>query len=276
MQLASYDVILVNTSAGKDSLAMLDLICTQALSEGVLGRVEAVHCDLGRMEWAGTRELAGAQCERYGVPLHVISRGQDLLSQVEQRRMWPSSTARYCTSDHKRDQVAKVITKLVNQHISAQVFELPHHGSRLASTPVRILNCMGLRADESPARAKKAFFERNQRASNSKRTVDNWLPIHAWTEAQVWDVIHGKGLPYHYAYDLGMPRLSCVFCIFAPQEALALAGYHNRELLAEYVAVEQRIGHTFQNGKPLVQIQAKLAAGYVPAKVDGSLWQQCA
>ena len=88
------------------------------------------------------------------------------------------------------------------------------------------------------------------RLSNNKRTVDNWLPIHEWTEAQVWDLIRSKGLPYHYAYDLGMPRLSCVFCVLAPKEALLLGGYHNRALLAEYVAVEERIGHTFQHGKP--------------------------
>ena len=31
--LATYDLILVNTSAGKDSLAMLDLICTPLLAE---------------------------------------------------------------------------------------------------------------------------------------------------------------------------------------------------------------------------------------------------
>ena len=106
--------------------------------------------------------------------------------------------------------------------------------------------------------------------------VDNWLPIHEWTEAEVWTLIHSKSLPYHYAYDLGMPRLSCVFCIFAPTQALLLAGFHNRALLADYVAVEARIGHTFQHGKPLIQIQDKLNAGYVPAKVDGSLWKQCA
>jgi 3'-phosphoadenosine 5'-phosphosulfate sulfotransferase (PAPS reductase)/FAD synthetase len=179
--------------------------------------------------------------------------------------MWPSNTARYCTSDHKRDQVGKVITALVNAHIKA-----------FPGGVVRVLNCMGLRADESPARAKKQVFEVNKRATNSKRAVDNWLPIHDWTESEVWEMIRANNLPYHYAYDLGMPRLSCVFCIFAPTQALLLAGYHNRALLADYVAVETRIGHTFQHGKPLVQIQDALNAGYIPAKVDGALWQQCA
>jgi 3'-phosphoadenosine 5'-phosphosulfate sulfotransferase (PAPS reductase)/FAD synthetase len=213
MDLSVYQVVLINTSAGKDSLAMLDHVYSVAVARGVTDRLQAVHCDLGRMEWAGTRELAEKQCARYGVPLHVISRSQDLLSHVEQRGMWPSSTTRYCTSDHKRAQVSKVITRLVNDHIA----EYGVH--------VHVLNCMGLRAQESSARAKKAPFERNEYLSNRKRTVDNWLPIHEWTESQVWDLIRSKGLPYHYAHDLGMPRLSCVFCIFAPREALLLAGY---------------------------------------------------
>jgi hypothetical protein len=74
----------------------------------------------------------------------------------------------------------------------------------------------------------------------------------------------------------GWPRLSRAFRIFAPKEALLLAGYHNPALLAQYVAVEERIGHTFQHGKPLVQIQNALTAGHVPEKVDGTLWKQCA
>ena len=64
-------------------------------------------------------------------------------------------------------------------------------------------------------------------------------------------------------------------CVLPPKEALLLAGYHNRELLAQYVAVEDRIGHTFQHCKPLVQIQNALVAGHVPGK-SGTLWTKCA
>ena len=65
-------------------------------------------------------------------------------------------------------------------------------------------------------------------------------------------------------------------CVLPPKEALLLAGYNNRELLARYVAVEDRIGHTFQHRKPLVQIQNALTAGQLPGRVDGTLWNQCA
>jgi 3'-phosphoadenosine 5'-phosphosulfate sulfotransferase (PAPS reductase)/FAD synthetase len=119
----------------------------------------------------------------------------------------------------------------------------------------RILNVMGMRAEESPARAKKQAFEFDKSASNGRRQVYNWLPIHDWTVEQVWANIRQTGVRYHRAYDLGMPRLSCCFCIFAPEHALRIAGHHNPELLAEYVKVEREIGHTFRTDVSLVQIQ---------------------
>lgn len=280
--LTLYDIILVNTSAGKDSQVMLDLVWKLATILGVQDRIVAVHCDLGRSEWAGTRALAQRQCDRYGIPMHVISRPQgDLLHQVEfERKKWPSRSARFCTSDHKYAQATKVITKLVTAH------NLKVWGTAKApkgTAPVRVLSCLGLRASESTERAQAPVFERDERGSSGVRTIDRWLPIHAWTETQVWDHIRAEGLEYHKAYDLGMGRLSCVFCFNAPPAALLIAGYHNRELLDAYVGVEQRIGHSFKmKGKkkePLILIQAKLEAGWVPAvgaRIEGDTWEQCA
>jgi len=260
----SYDLIVINTSAGKDSQAMMDHVVALVRAAGQEHKLVAVHCDLGRVEWAGTRELAEEQAKHYGLRLEVVSRAQDLLSQVEKRGMWPSSTARYCTSDHKRAQVYKLFTRLV-----AEV------QTTVGKRQVRILNCMGLRAEESSARAQKPVFAFDKMASNGKRHVDTWLPIHNWIEARVWDVIRRSGVRHHVAYDLGMPRLSCVFCIFAPKDALVIAGHHNAALLAEYVRVERAIDHTFRTDTTLVQIQAAVAAGVMPER--GRIeWRQCA
>lgn len=241
--LASYDIILVNSSGGKDSQAMLDRVAEQATAAGVVKPLVVVHCDLGRVEWQGVKALAAEQAAHYGARFEVVTRAKgDLLAQVEfERGKWPSNKARFCTSDHKRAQVYKLLTKLVK--------ELG------LSRPVRILNCLGLRAQESSARAHKVPFAFDKLASNSKRHVDTWLPIHDWTETEVWARIKASGVRHHEAYDLGMPRLSCAFCIFAPKEALVLAGIHNPELLAEYVRVEEKIGHTFKHGLSLKQVQ---------------------
>jgi 3'-phosphoadenosine 5'-phosphosulfate sulfotransferase (PAPS reductase)/FAD synthetase len=248
IDLSTWDVIVVNTSAGKDSQAMMDLVCEIAREQGVLDRVVAVHADLGRVEWKGTRELAEEQCAHYGIKLIVVRREKgDLLTQIEEREMFPDSQNRYCTSDQKRDQIAKIFTQIV--------------GELGLSRQARILNCMGLRAEESAMRAKKPGMVVDKRATNGKREVTTWLPIHHWTVGQVWARIKLSGVRHHPAYDLGMPRLSCVFCVFAPKAALMIAGKANPELLSEYVRVENKIGHTFRNGFRISEIQEAIARG---------------
>lgn len=251
LDLATFDVIVINTSGGKDSQAMLWLVHRLAQAQGVTDRLVAVHADLGRVEWAGTRELAQRQAEALGVEFIAVSRTQDLLAQVEARGMWPSSKARYCTSDHKRDQVAKVLTHLVRE-------------AGVTGRAVRVLNCMGLRAEESPARALRATLGRDNRASNGKREVTTWLPIHALTEAQVWATVAESGLPVHPAYAAGMPRLSCCFCVLASRGALVRAAQLNPGLAAEYAAVEARINHRFRQDLSMSEVIALAQAATEP------------
>jgi 3'-phosphoadenosine 5'-phosphosulfate sulfotransferase (PAPS reductase)/FAD synthetase len=255
MDLTTYDRIVINSSAGKDSQAMTDYVCALAREQGVMDRVVMVHCDLGKVEWKGTRELAEEHAKHYGIPIVIVRREKgDLLQQVEERGMWPDNQNRYCTSDQKRDQVSKFHTQSVKDlNLGRQA---------------RILNCMGFRADESPARSKKPVLEVDKRQTNGKRFVNNWLPIHAWTIAMVWERIKASGVRHHAAYDYGMPRLSCCFCVFAPKAALMIAGKHNPELLDEYCKVEEKIGHTFRNGFKIAEVRDALARGEEPGKVQ--------
>lgn len=276
--LAAYDVIVIDSSAGKDSQAMLDLVVEQATAVGVRERLVVVHCDLGRVEWEGTKELAERQAKHYGLRFEVVSRPQgDLLEHVESKGKWPGFATRFCTSDHKTSQVEKLFTKLVDELGATRTGV---YDSKLGiRRPARILDCLGLRAQESDKRADQPQLQSNERASNGKRAVDTWLPIKWWSTEDVWRRIAQSGVEHHYAYDLGMPRLSCCFCIYASPEALLLAGYHNRAKLAEYVRVEQKIDHKFTVAKgggfiALADIQATLAAGYVPAAVE--TWNDCA
>lgn len=265
MNLLAYDLIIINSSAGKDSQAMLDVIAEQVAELEIQKRVVVVHCDLGRMEWKGTRDLAERQARHYGFRFEVVRRPQgDLLSHVTKRGKWPSSTARYCTSDHKRGQVSTLFTKLVREERASR-----RRALHCAEFPaVRILNCMGHRAQESPKRAKMQPVEVDRRHTNGMREVTIWRPLLSWTVEQVWDQIRRSGVEHHYAYDLGMPRLSCVFCIFSPKNALLLAGKHNPELLSEYVEVERQIGHTFRKDFRIAEVQTDLLAGVEPGRIQ--------
>ena len=146
VDLHDHDLVIINTSAGKDSQAMLTYLVELADAQHYpRHHFLAVHADLGRVEWAGTRELAERQADHYGIRFEVVSRAKgDLLDQIEERRKFPSAAARYCTSDQKTSQVAKLMTR------KAAAFR--ESGN---NRPIRILNCLGLRAEESPARAKK-------------------------------------------------------------------------------------------------------------------------
>jgi 3'-phosphoadenosine 5'-phosphosulfate sulfotransferase (PAPS reductase)/FAD synthetase len=191
----------------------------------------------------------------FGVRFVVVKRQQgDLLQHVERYGKWPTPSTRYCTADHKRQQIHRAFTALVAERGNA-------------AGPARILNCVGLRAEESPGRAKRPALVRDRRSSSGRKVVDVWLPIHGWSEAEVWDTCRATGAPMHPAYAAGLPRASCVFCIFAPEDALRIAGQHNPELLAEYVRVEQAIGHTFKRHLPIAKVAADLAAGVRPARV---------
>lgn len=247
-ELTDYDVILVNTSGGKDSQATLDVVVNAARAAGVLDRVIAVHADLGRVEWAGTPALAQRQAEYYEVTFHKVRHAgyADLLDRIETRGLWPASATRYCTAEFKRNQVLKLMTRLVDG------FER-ERGDR-----VRILNVMGIRADESPARARKSPWQVEAYGSNkTKRQVDLWYPIFGWTEAEVWAHIEATGVEHHWAYDIGMPRLSCVFCVFAPRQALVLAARHNPELAEDYVRAEAAMDHTFRADLSMAEVVAE-------------------
>lgn len=244
--LTEYDWIVVNTSAGKDSQAMMHWIVRLADCYGVRDRLVAVHCDLGRVEWRGTRALAAEHAAHYGLRFEVVKRDRDLLHQIEfERLMFPDMARRYCTSDHKTSQVAKLHTALKLETWATE-------GKR---RKVRILDCLGLRADESDDRSKRIeaaiakhgeAFERTDR-DNSEIRVDRWFPIAEWTESDVWRVIKTAGTRHHKAYDYGMSRLSCVFCVFASKRDLRIAAKHNPKLAREYLRIERKLGHNLKS-----------------------------
>jgi 3'-phosphoadenosine 5'-phosphosulfate sulfotransferase (PAPS reductase)/FAD synthetase len=278
MNLHDFDFVVINSSAGKDSQTAMNVTIQLAKEQGFpLSRIFGSHADLGHVEWSGTKDLFHLQCEMHGIQgfvEHYIDQDQnavDLLGYVRRRGMWPSRNQRFCTSEFKRSPGNKVITRILKQHMAQNapvvdpadyilqkyddVADAISHREK-----IQVLQIFGFRAEESPDRAKKPVMQYNERSSTGKRDVTDWHPILDWTEEQVWNDIRESGIPYHDAYNLGMPRLSCCFCIFAPRAALLIAGRANPDLLQKYVDVEQEIGHTFRDGFSIQSIQDAIAA----------------
>lgn len=258
MNLRSYDLIIINSSAGKDSLCAIYEICRMADEQGICGnRIVVSHQDLGEAEWQGTKELAKKQAQEFGLQIYYSKRrnkagdNETLLEYVARRGKWPSGDKRYCTSDFKRGPGATVVTKLTK-----------------GKGNCKVLYVFGFRKEESPARSKKEVLVRNTNLTTKTRIVDDYLPIHDWDLKRVWQTIKENNLPYHPAYDLGMPRLSCCFCIFSPFDALVIAGNHNPELLDKYIAVEEKIQHTFKDGLAIKSVKTAIENNYQPKVIQ--------
>ena len=89
-------LVAINHSGGKDSQAMTILLSRIVPRD----RLVAVHAPLGEVEWPGTVEHIEATLPA-GVPLILapVASGKTLLDRVEERGLWPSNSARWCTSD---------------------------------------------------------------------------------------------------------------------------------------------------------------------------------
>ncbi|WP_216907550.1 phosphoadenosine phosphosulfate reductase domain-containing protein [Nocardia noduli] len=216
--LLDYDHYMISISGGKDSQAMTDVLVEQFHRLGVLDRVTTVHADMGRADWPETSALAREHAEHYALRHEVVARtGGDLLDRVTERGKWPSHRNRWCTSDFKRTPARRVITMLVAESRAAGIVD----------RPIRVLNTMGHRAQESRERSRRpAFVHESGRTcpcpqcgaarnagnppsggvSNSRRIVDTWLPIHAWDVETVWARIAAARTRPHYSYRAGFPR----------------------------------------------------------------------
>ncbi|KAA1053783.1 phosphoadenosine phosphosulfate reductase family protein [Azospirillum argentinense] len=181
----------LSISGGKDSQAMLNLLTRHPQRSLWSGKMLVLHADLGRMEWRETAATVERQAHDAGLELVVVSRPKgDLLERMksEMRRtapegkpFWPTATKRYCTAEAKRDQLVKVHRRLGGVVIAAQ----------------------GIRAEESPRRAKAQVVTVERRATSKRirdlspaealaerkpeeRLVLNWLPIFGVLIADVW------------------------------------------------------------------------------------------
>lgn len=233
-------LFVANHSGGKDSQAQL----INLLERVPAAQIVVVHASLGEMEWPGALELAGQQASAAGLPFIVAKAAKTFLEMVERRfdarpevPSWPSASTRQCTSDLKRGPIQRE----VRRYAKANGYKV-------------IVNCLGLRAQESPGRAKRQVFSR-MRISNRVHTWYEWLPVHDLSTAEVLSIIEKSGQQPHYAYALGNERLSCVFCIMASKNDLVNGAANHPALLAKYDALEKRTGYTMHmNRIPLVEL----------------------
>lgn len=235
-------IFYVSHSGGKDSQTMYWYLRRIGVPDD---QIVVVHANLGRVEHEGVISHIEATIAH---ELHIVravdktGARYDLIDRVRRNAEkrpdappWPSSAARWCTSDLKRGP----IEKFIRQDMKARGV-------------TKAVNCIGLRAAESATRAKRNPWTENTRLSKAGRQVADWLPIHHVSDQQLRTWAHEVG-DWHPMYRQGNDRLSCAFCIFGCQGDLKNAAQAYPELYQEYLQVERETGYTMFQGESLAQ-----------------------
>ncbi len=214
-------VLVINFSGGKDSSAMLSYLCEKYPHY----KKYVVFADTG-WEHKGAIDWCNEIVKRFGMDIFVVRNpNKDFFGMVRHRKMFPSPGQRQCTSDLKRGPIQTWIRRNCRERL--------------------IVNCLGIRAEESPARAKKRKLSRNIAMTNSKRTVWDWLPIHDWTETQVLKYLSDRNIPLHPVYNY-LKRFSCQVCIYMSVNDLKSVAKNNPSAILRIDALEKEIGFTLK------------------------------
>lgn len=245
--LAANAPVAYGVSGGKDSTALV--LATNAYLDNIghQGSRVLIHSDLGRVEWSESLPQCERLAEKVGLELIVVRRAAGGMMErwltrwannvaryanlecVKLILPWSTASMRFCTSELKTAIICRELVK-----------RFPN------ST---IVSAAGIRADESPNRAKAEISKpQNKLTSVAHNTMGlDWLPIHGWILDDVWAIHDRYGFPRHAAYQTNS-RVSCKFCILASQADLlgTTLWQESHDLYREMVGLEIESTFSFQ------------------------------
>lgn len=178
----------ISISGGKDSQAQLNYVVRCYREYGWTGKLFALFCDLGEIEWQGTLEHCYSICQAAGIELVVVQRSPEgMIGRWQERReklqsenrnvpFWSSAQNRYCT-DHLKTQMSdKFFRSILPIDELLKEGEKPFWSSSAARYCTKelkeqecdkelrsidsevIVCCVGIRAQESKSRATKPVY----------------------------------------------------------------------------------------------------------------------
>jgi len=191
----------INVSGGKDSTALL----LWSLEEE-LPNCRYVYADT-QHEHASVYEYLDYLEDETGVLIERVQT-KGFLEMCIRKQRFPSSQARFCTSELK---VFPMAWYMENEKISS------------ADDPHSVW--VGIRADESPSRAKldETLYMEIKKTKASKAVISYTLrhhPLLAWAVADVFEIHRRNNIKPNPLYEMGMKRVGCFPCILATQPEL--------------------------------------------------------
>lgn len=231
--------LVLSVSGGKDSTAAGLWLMEQGMD------FEPVHMATG-WEHPDTDAYVAVTLPRVlGRPVRVLKPARDMAALIRHKRMFPSRLRRYCTEDLKVRPMAAYLATL--------------------NDPVNVL---GIRADESQARAKLPEWE--QWAAGD---CDVWRPLLRWTVDDVIAIHRKHNVVPNPLYFKGAERVGCFPCIFARKEEVRKVAELMPERIDEIRALESEVTEARGESRTFFHGRAHLHGG--DATIDQAVeWAQ--
>lgn len=210
-------LVVANVSGGKDSTA-LSLHLTEL---GIEHR--RVFADTGwehptTLRYVDEIEKIIGQIDRVQAPLTMAAL-------IRKKGMFPGRLHRYCTSELK--------IKPINAFMAT------------VDPEWRAIVAVGVRADESAARAKLAEWEHD--GNNMERWT--WRPLIAWTLDDVFAIHKRHGVSLNPLYGMGASRVGCFPCIYARKAEIKLVADIMTERIDEIRHLETELAERMEQRK---------------------------
>ena len=207
---------LVNISGGKDSTAMW-LYLKRDLG---LPNLIPMFSDTG-WEHPLTYEYLDYLEQKLG-PLVRVKYDLDFVGLAAKKGIFPSTKTRFCTQKLKMEPARDWI----NAQLEAGAFVRED-----------LVQCSGVRHEESPARAKMGEWVEKDDYHGLKQ----WRPILTWTWQEVFAMHDKHDVKPNPLYKLGMGRVGCMPCIMSNLPELGEIARRFPEVVDKVEAAEERV-----------------------------------
>ncbi|UEC01660.1 phosphoadenosine phosphosulfate reductase domain-containing protein [Burkholderia vietnamiensis] len=259
LALAGHAPVYVGVSGGKDSQALAYRVQAHLNAIGHVGVRALIHADLGRIEWRDSAPVCERLAERLGWELVTVRRpAGDMVDRWLSR--WAANVERYCTLSCVKlimpwsSAVQRFCTSELKSAVIARAIRARH--------PVGpVISAVGLRRDESAARARRPVAKVDTLLSRARGVGLAWNAIIHWPRQDVLDYIAQCGGVLHEAYRIyGSSRVSCAFCVLASRADLQASARctDNAGVYRELVELEVCSTFSFQSGYWLGDVAPEL------------------
>jgi 3'-phosphoadenosine 5'-phosphosulfate sulfotransferase (PAPS reductase)/FAD synthetase len=207
--------VVASVSGGKDSTALI-----LALRDAEIP-ARYVFADTG-WEADETYGYLDLLRERLGITIDVVGVPGGMMARARYLAGFPGRMQRWCTRELKIEPLRE------------------HHDRIIEETGIETVSAMGVRADESAARAKMPEWEDEPTGPRSWGGFV-WRPLITWSVADVIGIHVRHGVPMNPLYHEGFDRVGCFPCIFENKEGLRRMAELRPGRIAELRAAEAEI-----------------------------------